>query len=237
MESVASIMDELKRMGSAQTIKTFANHGAPIDSMFGVKVGDLKTIVKRVKKNYELAKGLYDTGNSDAMYLAGLIGDETKMTKADLNKWAKNSTWQMISEYAVPFVAAENKYGWELALEWIQSDKENIASCGWSTLSLLVATVPDDQLDIKTIMTLVKGIPKKIHTAPNRVRYTMNGFVISVGCYIDGCYNLALDTADKIGKVEVFMGKTACKVPEIKGYLKKIETMGKLGQKRKNARC
>lgn len=230
-------MSELEKMGSAQTLKVLANHGAPVKHMFGVKVGDMKTIVKRIKKNHELAKGLYNTGNGDAMYLAGLIGDETKMTKADLNTWAKQSNWQMISEYAVPFVAAESKFGWELAMEWIQSPKENIASCGWSTLSLIVATVPDDQLDIKAIMKLLKDIPKTIHQTENRVRYTMNGFVISVGAYVDGLYNLALETADKVGKVEVFMGKTACKVPEVKSYLKKIETIGKLGVKRKNARC
>lgn len=41
--------------------------------MFGVKVGDMKTIVKKVKVNYELSLlELFDTGNSDAMYLAGL---------------------------------------------------------------------------------------------------------------------------------------------------------------------
>lgn len=82
-------------MGDEQTRKTLARHGAPAN-IYGVKVGDMKTIVKRVKKNHELAIGLYDSGNSDAMYLAGLIGDETKMTKADLNRWAKNSTWHMI---------------------------------------------------------------------------------------------------------------------------------------------
>jgi hypothetical protein len=39
-------------------------HGAP-EPIFGVKFGDLK----RVKKDHQLALGLYSTGNSDAMYL------------------------------------------------------------------------------------------------------------------------------------------------------------------------
>ena len=180
MDTVTSIMQELEKMGSEQTRKTLMNHGAPAD-MFGVKVGDMKTIVKRVKKNYELAIGLYNTGNSDAMYLAGLIGDETKMTKADLNKWAKKSTWSMISEYAVPFVAAESPYGWELALEWINSNRENVASAGWSTLGNYVSITPDDQLDINALKKLLAIIKKDIHQQPNRVRYTMNVFLIAVG--------------------------------------------------------
>ena len=83
--SVAAIMKELAAMGSEQTRKTYARHGAP-DANFGVKIADMKTIVKRVKKSHELALALYATGNSDAMYLAGLIADETRMTKADLDR-------------------------------------------------------------------------------------------------------------------------------------------------------
>ncbi len=43
------ILSELQQMGSEQTKKTWARHGAR-EPFFGVKVGDMKTIVKRVKK-------------------------------------------------------------------------------------------------------------------------------------------------------------------------------------------
>ena len=52
-----------------------------------MKIGDLKKIQKRIKKDYQLALDLYDTGNYDAMYLAGLIADDAKMTKKDLRHW------------------------------------------------------------------------------------------------------------------------------------------------------
>ena len=106
--TVDEIMSQLKEMGSAQTVKTFASHGAPVDRMYGVKVGDLKTIVKKVKKNHDLSLALYSTGNSDAMYLAGLIADEKKISKADLKEWAQNAPWYMITEYTVAWIAAES---------------------------------------------------------------------------------------------------------------------------------
>lgn len=59
-------------------------HGVK-EPFFGVKIEYLKPIQKKVKKDYELAKGLYATGNADAMYLAGLIADDDTMTKDDLN--------------------------------------------------------------------------------------------------------------------------------------------------------
>jgi 3-methyladenine DNA glycosylase AlkD len=236
METVEKILKELETMGSEQTRKVLVKHGAPANQ-YGVKVGDMKKIVKRIKKNHELAIGLYDSGISDAMYLAGLIGDETKMTKADLNKWAKNSSWYMISEYAVPFVAAESPLGWDLALEWIQSPKENIATAGWATLSSIISTRPDEELDLKMIKKLLNSIVKDIHASSNRVRYTKNTFVLCVGGYIATMTEEAKAIAQKIGRVSVNLGDTACKVPDVIDYLKKMEQKNYIGRKRKSARC
>ena len=119
--TVAEIMDQLAAMGSEQTRKTLGRHGAPAD-MYGVKVGDLKTIVKKVKKNHQLALELFATGNSDAQYLAGLIADENKMTAAELQRWVEAAQWYMISDYAVANVAAESPLGWELGLKWIETN-------------------------------------------------------------------------------------------------------------------
>lgn len=42
MNTVAKVMAELRKKGNAQRIKTFANHGAPTDKMFGVSVADMQ---------------------------------------------------------------------------------------------------------------------------------------------------------------------------------------------------
>lgn len=236
METVASIMKELEKMGTESIRKVFANHGAPASTL-GVKVGDMKSIVKRVKKNHELAMGLYATGISDAMYLAGLIGDENKMTKADLIQWAKKSSWYMISEYAVPFVAAESPYGWELALKWIEDKNENIASAGWATLSGIVSITPDEKLDLAVLKKLLESIPKRIESAPNRAKYTMNGFVISAGCYVASLTDLAKKVGSKISHIEVDMGKTSCKLPQPAEYIDKVAGKNAIGKKKKTARC
>lgn len=236
METVDAIMKELERMGTEQTRKTFIRHGAPAQ-LFGVKVGDMKTIVKRVKKNHELATGLFATGHPDAQYLAGLIGDEKKMSQADLQYWAEHSSWSMISEYAVPFVAAESVFGWKLALDWIQWGGGSVASTGWATLAGIVSVVADEELDKEKLKQLLDRVSKTIHAAPNRVRYTMNGFVIAVGSYVPSLAADARKTADRMGPVQVDMGGTACQVPDAAAYIDKVAQAGRLGKKRKTARC
>ncbi len=230
------VMKELAAYGDAQTKKTLMTHGAQ-EPLFGVKVADLKKILKKTKKNHELSLALFATGNSDAMYLAGLIADEKKISKAQLEEWAEKAYWSYLSEYAVPWVASETPFGFELGLNWIKSDKSNVAVCGWGTLSSCAALHPDTELDIEKYSQLLDLVAKEIHTASNRERYCMNGFVITVGSFIKVLTDTAIATANKIGKVTVDMNGTACKVPLATDYIKKIVDKGQVGKKRKTARC
>ena len=234
--TLPEVMDRLRKLGTEQTKKTFLRHGAR-EPFFGVKVGDLKVIQKQVKRDHKLALELYDTGNSDAMYLAGLIAEPEKMTKAQLRKWVKAAYWHMLAGYVVPWVASESPFGRELALEWIDSPKEMTATAGWSTYGALVAITPDADLDLKEVEKLLNRVKAEIGSAANRVKYCMNGFVIAVGGYVAPLTAKAKAVAKAIGAVEVDVGDTDCKVPDAVASIEKIETMGRVGRKRAHAAC
>jgi len=230
------ILVELEKYGDVQTKKTLLRHGAR-EPFFGVKVADLKKILKKTKKNHELSLALYRTGNSDAMYLAGLMADEHKITESQLDDWIDNAYWYYLSEYAVPWVAAETDFGFDLGLKWIQSDQERIASAGWATLGYYAGVNQDEDLDVKAYSLLLDKIANEIHHSQNRVRYTMNGFVISIGTSVKDLTDKAKIVATKIGNIEVNMNGTACKVPLATEYINKAIEKGQIGKKRKTARC
>lgn len=230
------IVNELRSLGNESIKRIFMKHGAE-EPFFGVKIEHLQKIRKRLGVNYKLALELYDTGISDAMYLAGLIADDAKMTKKDLERWANGAYWQMLSEYTVPWVAAGSKHGRTLALKWIDSKKEKLASAGWATLSSIAATRPDEDLNIPEYRKLLERVGKTIHKQPNRVRYVMNGFVIAVGSYIADLTEAAEKTAKAIGKVHVDMGGTSCNVPAAYDHIQKVKSRSAIGMKRKSAKC
>ncbi|MFD1738040.1 DNA alkylation repair protein [Bacillus salitolerans] len=230
------IMQQLEELGSEQTKKIYDNHGVK-EPFYGVKIGDLKKLVKYVKKNHELALDLYDSGNHDAMYLAGLSVNPKLMTKETLLEWARKAYWYMVAEYTVAQVAAEGDYALELAREWMKSDDEMLAVCGWSTYANYLSITPDEKLDFAEIRSLLNEVKTTIHEERNRVRYVMNGFVISVGTYVPELTDEAKKVADSIGKVQVDVGNTACKVPVASDYIKKVEEKNKVGMKRKTCIC
>jgi 3-methyladenine DNA glycosylase AlkD len=238
MPTAASILADLKSKGKENTRKIYARHGMAADRVYGVSVADLKLIAKTIKRQQALALDLYSSGIMDAMYLAGMVAHGAQMTRKQLNEWAEGAAYmQMIAEYTVPWVTVESSHARDLAIQWIQSKNEHVASAGWCTLSGLVTTQPDSALDLKEIEYLLNTAVKGIPTAQNRVRYTMNGFIIAVGSYVKPLLKQAKAAAAKVGAVEVDMGETACKVPLASEYIEKAESLGRTGQKRKTIRC
>ncbi len=234
--NVNQVVTELKKLGHEQTVNTYRRHGAK-GELLGVKVADLKKVIRKVKGDQDLAMELWDTNISDAMYMASLMADGAKMTQAQLNKWAKTAWWYMLSEYSVPFVAAEHPQAFKLANKWMTSKKESIASSGWSTYALALGLRDDSEIDLAEVRKHLKTVESQIAEASNRVRYTMNGFVIAAGTYVQPVLKNAKATAKKIGKVSVDVGDTSCKVPLATATLEKNETMGRIGKKRTTAKC
>ncbi len=230
------ILEEIKPLGSAGYKRVLFNHGAK-EPCFGVKISELQKIVKRIKKDHRLALDLYDTGNYDAMYLAGLIADDAKMTKADLRRWVKAAYCRGLCGATVPWVAAGSPHGWELAVEWIDAKAPLTAVVGWATLASLVSIKPDEGLDLAALKRLLQRVQKSMHQAPDVVRYQMNGFIIALGCHVQPLTAIAKETAERIGPVMADLGDNSCQVPFAPDYIRKAEQRGTIGKKRKSAKC
>lgn len=234
--TAAEILNQLKTMGAANIQRIFEQHGVK-EPTYGVRIGDLKTIQKKIKKDHELSLELYDTGVSDARYLAGLIADEKKISAKELEHWLATTESSLHIEYTVPWVAAESAHGWGLGLKWIDAADDKTQTAGWSTLSNVVALSADADLNMATLKDLLKRVEKEIVKAGNRVRYVMNGFVISIGCYVQPLTTEAQELGKRLGKITVNMNETACKVPYSPDYIQKVIDRGTVGKKKKMARC
>ena len=93
--NAAAILDQLKSLGTQSYKGVLLKHGIP-EPVFGVKIEELKKFHQKIKVDYQLALDLYDTGIYDAMYLAGLIADDGRMTKkampaSSATSWAGDS--------------------------------------------------------------------------------------------------------------------------------------------------
>lgn len=232
-----AVLAELQELGKASYKKVMLTHGAK-EPIHGVAISELKKIQKRAGgTNHALALELWDSGVYDAMYLAGLLVDDAQMKPKDLQRWLASATSPALAEYTVSWVAGGGPHGWELGRKWIDGKDERTASAGWNTLAGVVAITPDERLDLPALAKLLARVEEEVHTAPNRVRYTMNSFVIALGSYVESMTADALAAGKRIGVVEVDMGGTSCKVPSVSEYIGKVKAKGAIGKKRKALKC
>ena len=156
---------------------------------------------------------LYATGNADAQYLAGLTADPKQMSKSDLQSWAETASWQMVAEYSVAWNVGESPFCIELCEEWRKSGNERLEQVAWASLGAHMIYEKREAVDHKYLTELINDVVKSIHSKENRIKYVMNGFIIAVGGAEPELYDECIAASKEIGKVEVFMGETSCKVP------------------------
>lgn len=231
-----TVMQELEALGKERIKKTYISNGAR-EPLFGVATGAMKPMSKIIKKNQPLAEQLYGTGNYDAMYFAGIIADPNAMTEADYDRWMDAAYFYMLSDYVVAVTLAEADIAQQVADKWIVSGEELRMSAGWSCYCWLLGNRPDREFDESKIADLLKRAEHTIHDSPERAKYAMNNFIYTAAISYTPLHSLAVETAARVGPVEVQKDKKKSKFLNASENIQKALDRGQLGFKRKYVRC
>ena len=210
-------MSALEMAGSAQTRKTYARHGAK-EPMFGVSFATLKTLMKRIGVDHELALALWNTGNFDARNLAVKIVEPSRITSRELDKWAGDSDVRMCLGY-VGSLAAESPHAKAKAAEWLAKPAGAIRCTAWSLVGAMA--MRDETTPDAWFAERLAEIERTIHSAPNAEREAMNQALIAIGCRNEPLRKGALAASKRVGRVEIDHGDTACKTPDAAEYIAK----------------
>lgn len=210
-------MKELEAAGTAQNRKVYARHGAS-ENMFGVSFANQEKLRKQIKVDHALAAQLWATGNIDAQVLATLIADPLGLTDKQAEAWVKGYDNYGLAEMFGRLVA-KSPLALKKAEKWHKAKDEWVASTGWRMIAQLA--IDNQQLPDEYFEPFLELIASGIHQQKNRVRYEMNGALITIGLRNDKLEKKAISVAKKIGKVEVDHGETGCKTPDAVEYIAK----------------
>ncbi len=210
-------MQALKAAGTAQTLKTYLRHGYPQDT-FGVSFADLKKLARKLDGEHELAQQLWKTGNGDARTLATMIADSDEATPEELDAWVADVKFSLLAQMVARY-AGETEFAEEKAAEWTASTDDFIGETGYHLVSHLALN--DEELPDSFFEGHLRTIEKSIHQSKNYTKYAMNQALIAIGVRNPNLTKRALAAADKIGKVSVDHGDTACKTPDAGAYIRK----------------
>ena len=99
--TIEEIIKEVEPLGSAKTKKRYMSQGA-VEPLYGMTIKALKPIAKKLmalENCQQIAYDLFDTGNYDLMYLAGMIVKSEEMSETKYNEWMDKSYFYMLGDY------------------------------------------------------------------------------------------------------------------------------------------
>lgn len=208
--SLKDAMAALEKVGSAQARKTYTRHGAT-GPMFGVRFGDLKKLLNKIKVDQGLAEALWDTGNFDARNLAAKICDPANFPPNVLDEWAAVPIAWLWGGY-VGQIAAEGPHGRTKAEKWLAAKDDATRTAGWCTVGALAMI--DESTEDSWFIARLAEIEKSMKSASNRHKYVMNNALIAIGCRSAALRKSATAAAKRLGTIDVDHGDTDCKTPD-----------------------
>ncbi|MBO9544498.1 DNA alkylation repair protein [Caulobacter sp.] len=94
MTTAAEVLQELEALGDGGYRERMAGFAITYEKAFGVAVGELRKLSKRLGRDHELAQALWDTRWYEARLLAGMVDDPKLVTPEQMDAWrAEFDSW------------------------------------------------------------------------------------------------------------------------------------------------
>ena len=172
-----------------------ARNGAP-ENQFGVRMGDIRAIVKSIKIDHERGLELWASGNADAMLLATLIVKPKQLSEQDLEWMAGSVTYTQVADWLMTNVIKQHpdKEGHAAALDaWVPAP-----DAGSRRLE------PDRERILQNPKGLDPGalldrIEREMANAPAPAQWTMDHSSREIGIRFPENRQRAIDVGERLG--------------------------------------
>lgn len=144
-----SILAELKREGSPAYKADLAKRYGIVTKapVYGVAVGTLRGMAKRIGYDRKLAEHLWASGVHDARMLATMIDDPADVTPAQMDRWIKDcDNWGLVDTACFHYWD-RSPHAFKQVEKWAKSKEEFIKRGAFALLAscALHKTITDDQ--------------------------------------------------------------------------------------------
>lgn len=202
------ILRELESLGHEQVRKHNKKHGAG-DNQFGVKMGDIRALAKRIKTDHELALTLWETGNVDAQFLAILLMKPKSLSAAELEKMVRSVTFVHVADWLISYVIKQHPDKESLRGKWMTTKDKMAARAGWSLTAARIEKHPEG-LDLPA---LLDRIDSEMGTAPSEIQWTMNYALAQTGIHHPKLRKRAIAIGEKLGIYRDYPCSKGCTSP------------------------
>jgi 3-methyladenine DNA glycosylase AlkD len=201
-------LKQLKALGNAKVRAQNAKSGAG-DNQFGVSLGDIRVLAKKIRTDHALALSLWDTGTVDAQFLATLLIEPKKLSAGAMDRMVRSITFARVADWLNSYVVAKHPDKEALREDWMAADDRGAARAGWHLTAERVVKSRDG-LDLPA---LLDRIELELAGAVPEVQWTMNNTLAAIGIHDPKLRKRAIAIGEKLGIYRDYPVSKGCTSP------------------------
>lgn len=205
---IEAILSQLEELGE-EGVRRVAVRGGAGKKQFGVPLGEIRILAKKLKTDHELGLALWKTGNLDARLLGILLLQPKRLSAAELDKMVRAILCVQDAEWLISYVVKKHPDKEELRLQWMDDPNPKAARAGWA---LTAERIAKDAAGLDPA-ALLDRIEKEMAQADPMEQWTMNMTLAEIGIHVPKLRKRALAIGEKLGVYRDWPVSKGCTSP------------------------
>ena len=137
------LLDRLKAHANPANVAGMARYGINPNGTLGVPIPVLRAMAKECGRDHDLAQRLWNTGIHEARILATLVDDPARVTRRQMNRWARDLDSWDVCDHACHNLFRYTPFAFQQATKWAGARPEFVRRAGFSLMAGLAVKAKD----------------------------------------------------------------------------------------------
>jgi 3-methyladenine DNA glycosylase AlkD len=199
--TVPSIVAELERRGSKRGVEGMARFGITAKKAYGVSIGDLRAMAKRIGRDHALAAKVWNTGSQEGRILAVFIDDPKAVTARQMDAWARGFENWGDCDTACFHLFDKTPLAWKKIEQWSTRKDEFVKRASFALLASVA--LHDKKAPDAPFMKSLKLIERAADDERNFVKKGVSWALRGIGHRNPKLRAAAMKTAAKLSQSEI----------------------------------
>jgi 3-methyladenine DNA glycosylase AlkD len=204
------IINKIKSLKNPKNIAGMARFGIkPRAQVYGVPLPVIRQMAKEIKKDHELAIGLFKSDIHEAKILATIIAEQEKLSEKEIENWVKLfDSWDIVDQCCMNLFW-QSKLCRKKIIEWAKSEEEFTRRTAFSLMAVLA--VKNKEMKDTDFLKFFPLIKKYATDERNFVKKSVNWALRQIGKRNKKLNKEAVELAQEIREIGQKKGSKAAK--------------------------
>ena len=212
-DRVADVLAWLAKRGSKKNRDGMARYAIVAPKVFGVSVGDLRELGKKVGRDHELALALWESGWYEARMLTAFVDEPARVTPSQMDRWARDFDNWAICDALCFHLFDKTPHAWKKVEQWSGRREEFVKRAGFALLASVA--LHDKEAPDEPFLRALPLIEREAHDGRNFVKKAVSWALRAIGkrnpALRAEAMTLAKRLADSEDASERWVGKDAAR--------------------------